>query len=125
MYVHTLNNIYLTSFYIRIIIMLSDLTTYRTPKYLYTEAGRSLMIQHIQYLRNHKDTEVKQILPSDARRFYYCFDAFMISLGYDTNQIYPTMLINGLDSVEDFDESVTTLLIPSSSIVEEIITASR
>lgn len=104
---------------------LYELTTYRNPKYLFTEHGRNLITHHIEYLRQHPDTELIEISSDDAYVHYYSLDSFLMSMGYDPKQVYPTLLINSLYSNESFNKDIKKLYIPSIATIEDIITVAN
>lgn len=92
-----------------------------TPEYTLTTAGRTLITTHIKWLRESPRSRTVQVAPNDIYRFSYCLNAYLHSISVDVKLHWPTMLINGLNSAEDFDSRVKSLIIPDLEDVNTIL----
>lgn len=81
---------------------------------------RNSIADHYDWLREHPETTHHVVDEYHAGVSRYNLYRYMREVGFETVQIYPTMVINGLASHQDFSEKNTTLLIPSVSAIEDI-----
>lgn len=93
-----------------------------TAEFTHTKRGRDVLISHIQYLRNSKETITINIDAYDARRYNYSLFAYLRSISVDVKIHWIVMLLNNFDSPEDFTFKTKTILVPSITEVENILT---
>lgn len=83
---------------------------------------RRVLRDHTEYLRNHKDTQDIAIDPRYAWPEIHNFYAYCKLIELEPNQIYPTMLINGIDEPMQFNtDDYQTLRIPTSMACAEVL----
>jgi hypothetical protein len=88
---------------------------------LYTDQLRYTLESFIPYLQAHPDTQTLEIDPADGVR--YAGD--LAGLLYRLKKIGPDLhwiiaRVNGLDCCADYTEDMLTLLIPSSTTINQI-----
>lgn len=89
------------------------------------EKHRINLTQHLSYLRDHKDTRTVTITEAESRPYYYNLYKFLSAAGYPDDMHWIIMRVNGMNSPEEFDNSVKTLRIPSIQIVDDIINMAK
>lgn len=99
-----------------------DLMNKTSADYTHTSVGRDVMVSHIKYLRESKMSRVHQVDPDMARRFSYCLYSYLRNIAVDVKNHWPVMVINNLNSPEDFDVNVKQLIIPDLVEVTDILT---
>ena len=83
---------------------------------------RRVLRDHTEYLRNHKDTRTIAIDPRYAWPEIHNFYAYCKLVGWQNNQIYPIMLLNGIDEPMQFNtDDFQTLVVPTSAAVSEVL----
>lgn len=83
---------------------------------------RRVLRDHTEYLRNHKDTRSVAIDPRYAWPEIHNFYAYCKLVKLQPNQIYPIMLLNGIDEPMMFNtDDFQTLIIPTSTAVAEVL----
>lgn len=82
---------------------------------------RQLFIDHLEWLRTHRTTQKAQV---DSRYSYpeqHSFYGYCKLKGYETVQIYPMMLLNGIADAMAFMPAMDTLYVPSVETLQKII----
>ena len=100
----------------------TDLMTMDFSKYNADRRYRIVIQQHLLYLKNHPDTRVVAVTEAKARPFYYNLWGYLLNVGYLPEQMYAIMLLSGMNSSEDFDETITQLVVPTFTVIDKIFT---
>lgn len=96
--------------------------------YEYHEIGTNAKIRHLfethrNYLLNDTETR-KHVVGDDARPFFYNLFGYLIFKGINAKLHWVILMLSGLDSPEDFDDTVNELIFPNIGRVEEILALS-
>lgn len=89
-------------------------------KKYYDGRWRTAVEQHVPYLRNHPQTSPVDTGKLKGYRTRYDLFAFLTQERIPERYHWIIMRVNGFSSPEDFDESIGAVLVPSTSVIEEL-----
>lgn len=73
------------------------------------------------YMLKHKETQTVSVDPRYSYPETHNFYAYCSLMNYAPIQIYPIMILNGLENPMDFTPEIKSLIVPSATCVAEII----
>lgn len=93
--------------------------------YDYHEIGTNPAIRHHfethrKYLKEHPKTRIENV-GDDARPFFYNLYGYLIHKRTNEKLHWLILMLSDIDSPEDFNENVKSLVIPDLGTVEEIL----
>lgn len=89
-------------------------------KITYTLSFRQMMEDHLEYLREHESTELLTIRADVGWRYHGDLHGVLNHYGFDWDMHWIIMRINGYQCAQDFDYEDQELLIPSSTVVDDL-----
>lgn len=102
--------------------MLDSFVTYESAIPALSTIERQLIIDHLDYLRNHPDT--KKSVAVDPRYSYpemHSLYAYCKLAGIPSELVFPIMLLNNLRSPMEFTPDIQSLMIPDIGVVASIL----
>lgn len=92
---------------------------------MYESSLRRVIEDHLQYIINDNATEIEEI-PSDiAHKHHGDFYGVLRAMGVDASMYWIIMRVNGYTSPMQYTDDRTTVLVPSSAMINNIITTHR
>ena len=92
---------------------------------VYTASFRRMIEDHLDYLRNHKGTEILGIRPDVAWRFHGDLWGVLLHYEFRRDMFWVTMRVSGYMSPEEFDYRDEQILVPSSTPFARLIRIHR
>lgn len=86
-----------------------------------TDSFRNLIENHLPYLRTHSATVPTLIEDNIADKYMGDFYQLLNYLKVNQELFWVTLRVNNLLSPLDYDGSLTTVLIPSSSVIHTLL----
>lgn len=90
------------------------------PSIYYDPSFRNTLEDHLTYLRQSKETNILTISPFHAIKYKGDLFGLLIQYGVPNEYHWLVMRINNMVSPTDIDEKISTLSVPSYSLVERI-----
>ncbi|ANZ50225.1 hypothetical protein PHOBOS_35 [Erwinia phage vB_EamM_Phobos] len=101
--------------------MLDSFMTYESGIPALGTIERQIIIDHLDYLRGHPETQTVSVNPSYSYPEVHSLYAYCKLAGISSELIFPLMLLNDLRSPMDFTPEIKSLIIPSMAVVAEIM----
>lgn len=99
---------------------INDLMITSGPNVFYTSAFRRVVESHLHYLRQHPESYRVDVDPHDAYKYEGDLNGLLRKLGVPQHYHWTVMRLNGLTSISQVDENLTTLMIPPTTVVNEL-----
>jgi len=90
------------------------------PSIHYSLEFRSVLEDHMTYLRSHQDTTLLTLEPNEAAKWRSDLFGILTTKQVPAKYHWVIMRANSMLSPTDFNEETTTLIIPSYSEVDKI-----
>lgn len=87
------------------------------PAIFYDEAFRSVLEDHLTFLRNHETTTSFVVTAIEAMRFQCDFYGLLESKGVSKHMHYVTARVNNIKSSVDFYGETLEILLPNEDLV--------
>ena len=91
-------------------------------KSFYGEKWRTLIEDHIDYLKEHPDTTILEVSPMAAYQYKHNFFGVLTDHAIPEQFHWAIMRINGFYSSDEFTEDVRNLYIPASEVLSKLNT---
>ncbi|ANZ48885.1 hypothetical protein HOV30_gp035 [Erwinia phage Derbicus] len=101
--------------------MLDNFVTYEAAIPALSTIERQLIIDHLDYLRNHPSTKARAVDPRYSYPEMHSFYAYCSLVDIPSELIFPTMLLNNIRNPMEFTPDMETLLIPDIGVVASIL----
>lgn len=88
---------------------------------MYTDSFRNLIENHVTYLKNHASTRTTNVEDHIADKYMGDFYQLLYYLKVNQELFWVTLRMNDLVSPLDYDGQLTTLLIPSSNTIHDLL----
>lgn len=90
------------------------------PAIYYDQAFMQVLESHLHLIRDHPSTNQVEIDPQIAYKHEFDFNGLMRALNIPLHYSYAIMRVNGINSPTDYTHDRTTLLIPSTGVIDGI-----
>jgi hypothetical protein len=90
------------------------------PDSYYTDQFRSVMEDHMTYLRNHPNTAIQAVLPNEADQWKGDFFGLLSAKNIPAKLHWIVMRMNNYTSPLKPDENLIAFMIPDPTVVEQI-----
>lgn len=101
--------------------MLDKFVTYESAIPAIGSVERQLLIDHIDYMRNHPDTKKVAVNPQYSYPEIHSLYAYCALAGIPSELIFPIMLLNNIRSPMEFTPDIESLLTPDIATVYSIL----
>lgn len=91
------------------------------PGLFYTQAFRNVLEDHLEYLRNHQNTEALPIEDHPSHKYEGDFYGLLQHYRIKAEHRWLVMRLSGLTSPTDYHGQVTQAVIPSETEVNKIV----
>lgn len=91
-----------------------------TPTIYYTEAIMNMLEQHIPYLLQGNRTTTIQVEVQRAHQYEYDFYGLLLTFNIPRWMHWITMRLNGMTSPDEYRATMTSILIPDSTVLERL-----
>lgn len=91
------------------------------PDIYYTPQFRQIVEDHLTYLKDHPSTETITIDPQTAVRGDGDLVSVLLDYTIPKHQHWMIMRLNGMSSPMDYTQDRTTLRIPGTNVLEQLI----
>ena len=88
--------------------------------YTYTRDYQLYMESHMRFLRNHESTTAVGVDKEQVYKHLYDFTGFLRTVGIPPEDHWLILRMNGFTSLDQLDDQVESLLIPSQQLVESL-----
>lgn len=99
---------------------IDKLLVQQPAEYTLTEDYRAYMESMLVVLRNANSTTKLNIDPEKGYLYRGDFSSFLLDNDVPLEDHRLIMRVNGMNSIMDFDESVSTLLIPDQNLISQL-----
>jgi hypothetical protein len=90
------------------------------PSVFYTQGFVDTLESHIDYFKNHKDTQLVQLDPSRVYAHLGDFYGMLTEIGIEIQYQWFCMRLNGLFSTSDFTEDLSIIFVPSKKEIDRL-----
>jgi hypothetical protein len=95
------------------------------PMVMYDETFRSVLEDHMSYLKRHPQTERVDIQNHIANKHHGDFIGVMQWYDIPPSLHWIVMRVNGFSSPMQYSSDMTTMLVPSNGIIDRIVKVHR
>lgn len=99
---------------------LTDKIDVSTPEVYYDPRFRLLIEQHLNALINYRGNVYLTLTPMDTDIWQGNLDGYLFSQKVPIHQHWIIMRMNGMDSTLDFDDTLTTLILPDMEQINRL-----
>lgn len=99
---------------------ITNLVATQGPAVYYNGDFRNVLETHLKYLREHSDTVVLGLEPHDTYKYEGDLNGLLRKLGIPNQYHWLVMRMNDFNTVTEIDNTTTSLLYPSTQLINEI-----